>query len=243
MNENIAGNAFRQAAAQMYYAMNDTSNPTKIRVLLVDDHPVVRIGIRAYLTRSGRVEVVSEAANGLEAIAMAGELHPDVVLMDTLMPRMNGLVAAKTLTQNVPGIKVVMHSVHDGREYIFQVLRSGARGYVPKNGAMDEFLRAVERVNDGETYFDSEIARIAFEEYSQNLKDTDERKIADLSCRELEVLSKIAEGRSTRDIATELGIGVRTVETHRERVMQKLNIHSVAGLTRFAIASGVAAVE
>jgi two-component system nitrate/nitrite response regulator NarL len=223
--------------------MSNTTNSPKIRVLLVDDHPVVRIGIRAYLKRSGRVEVVGEAANGLEAVAMAGELNPDVVLMDTLMPRMNGLVAAKALTQNLPGIKVVMHSVHDGRDYIFQVIRSGARGYVPKNGSMDEFLRAVERVNDGDTYFDSQIAREAYEEYSRNLKQVDERKIADLSYRELEVLSKIAEGRSTRDIATELGIGVRTVETHRERVMHKLNIHSVAGLTKFAIASGVAAVE
>ena len=223
--------------------MPDIAHKDRIRVLLVDDHPVVRLGIRSYLLKSGRVDVVGEAADGREAIARARELQPDIVFMDTFMPRMNGLVAAKLLCQDLPDIKVLMHSVHDGREYIFQIIRSGAQGYVPKNAPMEELLRAIEWVHKGVAYFNSDTARAAFEEHSRNLQQPGHDASQPLSFRELEVLSKIAEGGSTREIASELGIGVRTVETHRERIMQKLHIHSVAGLTRFAIKCGVATAE
>ncbi len=223
--------------------MIDAAHPDKIRLLLVDDHPVVRLGIRAYLHGTGRVEVVGEAGDGQEAVSLALKLHPDVVFMDTFMPRMNGLVAAKLLSQEAREIKVLMHSVHDGREYIFQILRSGALGYVPQNAPMEEILQAIEQVHAGNPYFNSDAARAAFEEHSRNVREHANQINSALSCRELEVLSKIAGGGSTRDIAAELGIGVRTVETHRERIMQKLQIHSIAGLTRFAIMCGVAHLE
>src|SRR5258708_3224073 len=224
-------------AVHLQFTMTVTINPYRIRLLLVDDHPVVRLGIRSFLSGTGRVDVVGEAGDGLEAVSQTLKLSPDVVFMDTFMPRMNGLVAAKLLSQESRDIKVLIHSVHAGREYIFQVLRSGARGYVPKNAPMDELLRAIECVHAGDTYFNSDEARAAFEEHSQNLRDNANQVNSALSCRELEVLSKIAGGGSTREIAAELGIGVRTVETHRERIMQKIQKHSIPGLTRLPIMS------
>jgi DNA-binding NarL/FixJ family response regulator len=163
--------------------------------------------------------------------------------MDTFMPRMNGLVAAKSLCQEMRGIKVLMHSVHTGREYMLQIIRSGAVGFVPKDAPMSEILEAIERAHRGETYFNTVAARAACEEHQRDAQLHSHEMNSSLSCRELEVLSKIAEGGSTREIAAQMGIGVRTVETHRERIMDKLQIRSVAGLTRFAILCGIATID
>ena len=223
--------------------MVQSVNQSKIRILVADDHPVVRAGIRSYLSNSDRVEIVGEASDGREAITKARELQPDIVFMDTYMPRMNGLVAAKLLTQQAPGVKVLMHSVHNGHEYVLQMIRSGARGYVLKNASLEELPRAIERVVQGEGYFNSEEARQAFTEHAKSPQKRKDRRVSELSEREMEVLGKIAEGRSNREIAAEFGLSVRTIETHRERIMQKLQIHNVAGLIKYAISHGVTSIE
>jgi two-component system, NarL family, nitrate/nitrite response regulator NarL len=215
----------------------------KIRVLVADDHPVVRMGMRSYLSCHEGVEVVGEAANAREVLTKARELHPDVVFMDTYMPGMTGLVAAKLLGRQLPRTKVLMYSVHGGRDYVLQIIRSGARGYVLKNASPDELYEAVRCVSQGDTYYNTDVARLALEEYSRNQLETKPRTVTDLSEREMEVLGKIAEGSSSRAIAADFGISVRTVETHREHIMRKLQIRSIAGLVRFAIANGVAPIE
>ena len=223
--------------------MLQTVNHSKIRLLVADDHPVVRAGIRSLLSNNDRVEIVGEACDGREAVSKARELHPDIVFMDTYMPRMNGLIAAKQISQQDPAIKVLMHSVHNGHDYVLQMIRSGARGYVLKNASIEELPKAIECVNQGEAYFSSEEARQAFDEHSKGSPRRKDRRASELSERETEVLGKIAEGRSNREIAAEFGLSVRTIETHRERIMQKLQIHNVAGLIKYAISHGVTSIE
>ncbi len=230
-------------AGQRPNRMFPAEKKIKIRVLLADDHPVVRAGVRSYLATNDRIEIVGEAGDGREALSKAYELQPDIVFMDTFMPHMNGLEAAKQLKQNVPGVKVLMHSVDDSHECVLQMIRSGARGYVLKNGSQEELNLAIEQVNRGDTYFNSESSRRALEQHQLLGNRRGRQAASDLSEREVEVLSRIVEGKSNREIALELGIGVRTIETHRERIMQKLQIRHVAGLIRFAIAHGVAAVQ
>jgi two-component system, NarL family, response regulator NreC len=225
--------------------MPDPATNHKIRLLLADDHPVVRAGLRSFLTRNNRMEVVGEAADGSEAVSKAQQLHPDVVFMDSSMPGMNGLEAARLLRRQTPAVKVLMHSFQNGRAFLNQVIESGAQGYVSKDASLEEMAQAIEHVNHGETWFKSDDARLALEEHSRNSRTAPHRgrrASADLTDREIEVLGKVAEGKSNRVIAAELGIGVRTVETHRERIMLKLQIHNVAGLIKFAIAKGLATI-
>jgi RNA polymerase sigma factor (sigma-70 family) len=223
--------------------MFDTPNKSKIRLLTADDHPIVRAGIRSFLANNDRIEIVGEAADGREALALTRELLPEVVFMDIYMPRMNGLVASKLLSRQMPEIKVLMHTLHDDQAHVLQIIRSGARGYVLKNSPLDKLADAVECVHRGGTHFHTDTARIAMEEHSRHLQRRNNQAVSALSERETEVLSKIAEGKTNREIATELGISVRTVETHRERMMHKLQIHNVPGLIKFAIMQGVAVIE
>jgi two-component system nitrate/nitrite response regulator NarL len=215
----------------------------KIKLLTADDHPIVRAGIRAFLAGAERIEIVGEAADGREALALTRELQPDVVFMDIYMPRMNGLVASKLLNRQMPEVKILMHTLHDDQSHVLQIIRSGARGYVLKNSPPDKLAEAIERVFLGGTYFHTDTAQIALEEHSRHLQRRSNQNVSSLSERETEVLSKIAEGKTNREIALELGISVRTVETHRERMMHKLQIHNVPGLIKFAIMQGVAVIE
>lgn len=223
--------------------MIDNLNRRRIRLLIVDDHPIVRAGIRSYLSNDHRIEIAGEAGDGREALAMSRELLPDVVFMDIYMPRMNGLVAAKLLHQQAPEIKVLMHSLYDDQAHVLQIIRSGASGYVLKNDPLDQLADAIECIHRGGTHYPTDVARIAMEEHSRHLQRRGSQVVSDLSERETEVLSKIAEGKTNREIAVELGISVRTVETHRERMMHKLQIHNVPGLIKFAIIQGVAVIE
>jgi two-component system nitrate/nitrite response regulator NarL len=223
--------------------MVDTLKKSKIRLLVADDHPIVRAGIRSFLANDSRIEIVGEAGDGREALAQTRELLPNVVFMDIYMPRMNGLVAAKLLSRQIPETKVLMHTLHDDQAHVLQIIRSGARGYILKNEPLDALPDAIERVHRGGTHFHTDIARIALEEHSRHLQRCGTQTGSALSERETEVLSKIAEGKTNREIAVELGISVRTVETHRERMMHKLQIHNVPGLIKFAIMQGVAVIE
>lgn len=213
----------------------------KIKVLVVDDHPVVRKGILSCLMNRDHVKVVGEAADGQEAILKVKELQPDVVLMDIDMPQMDGLTVTEKLRKEMPQIKVLILSVHSHRDYVLRIIRAGARGYVLKDAPPDDLVLAIQAVNSGEAFFSPPVARIALNQYVE--ESDKEAPLAKLSEREREVLEHIASGKSNKEIAVALNIGVRTTETHRERIMRKLNIHSVAGLTKFAIANGIVSLD
>ena len=213
----------------------------KIRVLVADDHPVVRKGLQLCLSRHEEVKVVGEAADGEEALQKALELAPDVVLMDISMPRKDGLAVTQELRKKAPQIKVLVLSVHSNKDYIFRIIQAGAHGYVSKEASPEELFSAIESVCNGETFFSPEMAQAAIHQLVNN--GGKREPFAQLTAREREVLVLIAEGQSNKEIANRLGIGVRTIETHRERIMRRLDIHSVAGLTKFAIANGLVPLE
>jgi len=213
----------------------------RIRLLLADDHPVVRKGIASCLARHQNLEIIGEASDGLEAIRKAKELVPDIILMDIDMPRMNGLAVTEALRKELPNVKVLILSMHSNTEYVLRIIQSGARGYVLKEASPEELVKAIEIVEGGESFFSSDVARAALNQYVRG--NGTESSSMHLTKREREVLVQIAEGLSNKEIASQLGVGVRTVETHRERIMRKLNIHSVAGLTKFAIAKGMISIR
>jgi two-component system nitrate/nitrite response regulator NarL len=208
-----------------------------IRIVLVDDHPVVRKGLCSCLARHEHLVIVGEAGDGREALRKVGELSPDLVLMDIDMPHMDGLAATAQLRKDSPGVKVLVLSMHKQSDYVLRILQSGARGYVLKETSPDELVKAIEMVHAGEAFFSPEIARVALNQFVRGAGAGPHT--GELSNREREVLIAIAEGLSNKEIAVRLGVGVRTVETHRERIMRKLDIHSIAGLTKFAIAKGL----
>jgi DNA-binding NarL/FixJ family response regulator len=208
-----------------------------IRVLLADDHPVVRKGLASCLAAAPHVAIVGEATNGQDVIRKARELTPDLILMDIDMPLLNGLTAADLLRKEQPGVKVLILSMHNDSDYVVRILQSGARGFILKQAPTEELLKAIETIHAGETYFSQDVARLALNQFVRGPLDGPQTN--QISAREREVLIAIAEGLSNKEIACRLGVGVRTVETHRERIMRKLNIHSIAGLTKFAIAKGL----
>jgi two-component system nitrate/nitrite response regulator NarL len=213
--------------------------PKKIRLLLVDDHPIVLDGIKSHLGAQPEFEVVGDAANGLDAVRKAKLTLPDVVLLDINMPAMNGLEAMVHLRKQVPNAKVIILTMHDSKEYIAQIVRLGARGYLLKDCSPTELVSAIKAVHCGEVYFSPTVSKVLVEEMVDGKKAADQPIPAPLTEREREVLSLIAEGLLNKQIADRLGIGVRTIETHRERIMRKLDIHTVAGLTKYAIARGM----
>ena len=220
---------------------NGRREPKAIRVLLADDHPIVRKGIGSCLARQSNLVVVGEAVDGREALKMIRELVPDVALMDIDMPHMSGLAVAEILQKELPQVRVLMLSMHKTPDYVSRILQSGARGYVLKDAPVEELARAIEMIYGGETYFSPDVARLALNQFvsGHNAGGPHDQ----LTKREREVLTHIAEGLSNKEIANHLGVGVRTVETHRERIMRKLDIHSVAGLTKYAVARGLVSLR
>jgi DNA-binding NarL/FixJ family response regulator len=204
------------------------------RILLVDDHPVVRRGLIACLSGRANLVVIGEAADGLEAIRKVGELSPDLVLMDVEMPQMNGLVATESICKKFPKTKVLVVSMHHNPEYVVQAIQMGARGFALKTSPSEELIKAIEIVQRGEPFFPGQAIASA---QQQSKKDSGAAP-GGLFEREKEVLVHLAAGYSNRDIAEMLHISVRTVESHRARLMKKLNIHTIAGLTRYALAHG-----
>ncbi|HEU0010574.1 MAG TPA: response regulator transcription factor [Verrucomicrobiae bacterium] len=210
----------------------------KIRLLLVDDHPIVLDGIKSHLCAQPEFEIVGEAANGLDALQKARLLLPDVVLMDITMPQMNGLEATTVLRKQAPLAKILILTMHNSKEYIAQMIRAGARGYLLKDGSPAELVHAIKAVHAGEVFFAPSVSRVIVDQLVDGGGRVAE-PVQNLTDREREVLSLIAEGLLNKQIADKLGIGVRTIETHRERIMRKLDIHTVAGLTKYAIAQGM----
>lgn len=201
----------------------------------------MRKGLQSCLARQDTLKVVGEASDGEEALAKALELAPDVVLLDISMPRRDGLAVTEILRRQAPEIKILVLSVHSNREYIFRIIQAGAHGYVSKEAPTDQLVRAIQTVFEGQTFFSPEAAQEALHRLVQN--GGKREPFAQLTAREREVLVLIAQGQSNKEIASKLGIGVRTIETHRERIMRRLDIHSVAGLTKFAIANGLVPLE
>lgn len=211
-----------------------------LRIIIADDHAVVRQGIRAVLEEVEGLEVVAEAGDGDEALAMAKEHDPDVVVLDVTMPGKTGLEVAKELRDAGTGVGVLILSMHDDPEYVLEAVRAGADGYVLKDMAPAEIRAAVVAVHEGREYFSGRVTHQLSVGLRRELEEEQRKSRLDsLTPREVEVLVKVAGGLTNRGIAEELGISPRTVETHRERVMAKLRIRSVAGLTRFVVEHGL----
>jgi two-component system nitrate/nitrite response regulator NarL len=208
-----------------------------IRVLIADDHGVVRTGIRHILEGEAGFTIVAEASNGAEAIALAVEHRPDVALLDISMPSGSGLQVAAALRERCPSIRVLILSMYDQTEYVLESVRAGAHGYLLKDTAAAELRQAVRTVWSGQSYFSPPIAS----RLTAVVRGESGRALDQLTVREREVLIGIASGRTNREIAAELGISHRTVETHRESLMRKLDIRTVAGLTKFALEEGLIA--
>ncbi|MEQ2008387.1 MAG: response regulator transcription factor [Limisphaerales bacterium] len=211
----------------------------RIRILLVDDHPVVREGLRSCFARLPQLSIVGEAASGEECLRLARRLKPDLVLMDINMPGINGLVATARLRKIAPDAKVLILSVHENREYVAEVARSGARGYILKDAAPAELIRAIEAVHRGEGFFSPPVAAAMLESMGGPPMAYGQPGASRLTAREREVIALIAAGAGNKAIAERLGVAMSTVKTHRERLMRKLDLHTVAELTHFAMAQGL----
>jgi two-component system, NarL family, response regulator NreC len=207
----------------------------KIRILLADDHAMVRQGFRMILAAQPDMEIVGEAGNGREAVALAGELQPDVVVMDVAMPELNGIEATRRITTASPRTRVLALSMYKDSVYVREILRAGARGFLLKDAIDRDLLSAVRSVATGEGYLSPAVSEAVLSDYRRHVTDP----LDLLSSREREVLQMIAEGKTNKDIATALSLSVYTVDAHRGRIMEKLNLHSVGELVRFAVRKGL----
>jgi DNA-binding NarL/FixJ family response regulator len=213
----------------------------KITVLLADDHTVVRQGLRALLSAEGDIDIVGEAENGRQAVQLVKKLLPNVAVIDIAMPQLNGLEATRQITRAVPATKVLILSSYSDDEYVQQLTEAGAAGYLVKQTAANELLKAIREANKGNAYFSPAIAKRLRDQCRDAFANgqSNKRRADYLTTREAEVLQLIAEGRANKQIAADLCISIKTVEKHRQQVMNKLGIHDVAGLTRHAIAKGI----
>jgi DNA-binding NarL/FixJ family response regulator len=221
--------------------MNDPAKP--IRVVLADDHPIVRAGIRAELENVPRVQVVAEAADGREAIELVKSHHPDVVFMDISMPGLNGLEATARLAKEFPDVRVVILSRHDNEEYFWHALKAGACGYILKKAALSELRGAVERVMNGEIFLSREISNRLVKKFPAQQIAQQRNPLDQLTDRQREILQLIAEGQTTKAIAIILNVSPKTIEYHRAQLMARLKIYDVPGLVRFALHVGLISDE
>jgi DNA-binding NarL/FixJ family response regulator len=220
--------------------MSQPSAPAQgatIRVVLADDHALVRAGMRSLLGAMAQVHVVGEASSGEEAIELAARENPDVVLMDIAMKGMNGLEAAARMRERHPSVRVVILSMHAGEEYVLQALRAGAVGFLLKDAATGELELALRSVMRGESWFSPAVSRQVVEGYVQRVGGEAAADV--LTARQREVLKLVAGGKSTKEIAFDLNLSVKTVETHRAQIMERLGIRDVAGLVRYALKTGL----
>jgi DNA-binding NarL/FixJ family response regulator len=213
----------------------------QISVLLAEDHTIVRQGLRLLVEADGDMEIIGEARTGREALRLTHELRPDVIVMDIAMPLLNGLEATRQILKAFPGTKILILSAHSDPQYVEQVVVAGALGYLVKQSSGDVLAKAIRELHQGRTFFTPSIAKHLKEGFRKTSGAVGLRKKKDhqLTSREVELLQLIAEGYANKQIAAELDISIKTVEKHRQHLMEKLNIHDVAGLTRFAIAAGI----
>ncbi len=217
-------------------------DPNKITVLLADDHTVIREGLRMMVEAAGDIKVVGEAENGQQAVQMTKKLTPDVLILDLAMPLMNGIDVTKQVVREVPGTKVLVLSTYSDDDFVHEVIRAGAKGYLVKQSAGQDLLKAVREANKGNTFFSPVISSRLQQQSNKNFAHSGSKKREGprLTSREVQVLELIAEGLANKQIADELKISIKTVEKHRQQMMSKLNIHEVASLTRYALSKGIA---
>lgn len=207
----------------------------KIRILLADDHAVVRQGFKMILSAQPDMEIVGEAGNGREAVEQAEQLRPDIVVMDVAMPELNGIEATRRLAASIPHTRVVALSMHKDSVYVREVLRAGARGYLLKDSGAADLVSAIRAVASGESYLSPAVSNAVLDDYRRHVTNP----IDLLTTREREVLQMLAEGKTNKEIAVVLNLSVYTVDAHRGRIMEKLNVHSINELVRFAVRNGL----
>jgi two-component system, NarL family, response regulator NreC len=212
----------------------------KLRLLLADDHTVVRAGLRALLENHPNLEVVDETENGRQAVELSASLMPDVVVMDVGMPILNGIEATKQIVNQCPATRVVILSMHSDESYVMRALQAGARGYLLKDSAAADLIRAIEAVSQGKSFFSPKVSRILAEDYVRVLKQKGAVDTYDLlTSREREILQLLAEGKSNKEVSADLNISLYTVETHRSHILQKLDLHNSAELVLYAVRKGI----
>ncbi|MBN2284659.1 MAG: response regulator transcription factor [Deltaproteobacteria bacterium] len=214
-----------------------------ITILLADDHKIVRDGLRTLIENERDMEVVAEAEDGRMAVKLAKKLNPNIIIMDITMPDLNGIDATRAIIEEAPGVKVIALSMHSDRRFVSGMLEAGASGYLLKDSAFDELARAVRAVVDNQIYLSPKIADIVVRRFVSKSASTERSAFTELTKREREVLQLIAEGVSTKDIAARLNLSVKTVETHRANIMEKLDIHSLSELVKYAIREGLTTLE
>lgn len=210
-----------------------------IKIILADDHKIIREGLRALLEKNPNMEVVAEAQDGLTTVSLAKKILPDIVIMDIGMPDMNGIDATRQIILETRNIKVIALSMHSDRRFVLQMLKAGASGYLLKDSAFEELELAIQTVMTGQPYLSPKITDVVIKEYIHNVPANESTVFTALTSREREVLQLIAEGKATKEIASRLCVSVKTIETHRQQIMEKLNIRSIAELTKYAIREGL----
>jgi len=214
-----------------------------IKVLIADDHRLFRDGLRTLLERQKNINIVGETKDGPETVMAVNKLHPDIILMDITMPGLNGIETARKILAQFDSIKILMLSMHSDRRYVTESLKAGAVGYLLKDSAFEELLTAIRTIAQNGIFLSPKINDSVIKEYIAAAKSSPKLSFSILSAREREVLQMLAEGKTTKEIATSLNISVKTIETHRKQIMDKLDIHSVAELTKYAIREGLTSLE
>ena len=214
-----------------------------IKVLLVDDHAIIREGLRSLLEKQPGMEVVADTDDGRKARDLVRQLLPDIVIMDITMPGLNGIEATRQITAEFPDVKVIALSIHFKRRYVADMLSAGATGYILKECLFDELVAAIKAVAAGGRYLSPRITDVVVSDYVKRLSASDDSPFEALKAREREVLQLIAEGKSTKQIALELHVSTKTIEADRRQIMDKLDIHSIAELTKYAVREGLTTIE
>ena len=213
------------------------------KIILADDHQIVRDGLRALLEKQPGFEVVGEAKDGRTAVRLAKELSPDLVIMDLSMPQLNGIEASRKIIHDSPKVKIIVLSMHSDRRFVAEVLKAGASGYLLKDSAFEELITAIRKVMSHQTYLSSQVLDVVLKEYLRRQNKENASQFSVLTDREREVLQLISEGKISKEIAALLGVSVKTIETYRQRIMDKLEIRNIADLVKYAVREGLTSLE
>ncbi len=216
---------------------------SRLRILLADDHKIMREGLRHLLEKQEDMQIVAEAGDGRTAVRLVREHPPDLVVMDTVMPDLNGIEATRQIIADNPSVRIIALSMHSDRQFVIEMLKAGASGYMLKDCAFEELVNGIRSVMKDEIYLSPKISTVLLKEYMQGMSKDKTSVFLTLTNREREVLQLIAEGKTTKEIAFSLHVSVKTIETHRHQIMRKLKISSIAGLTKYAIREGLTSLD